>query len=75
MAVKEVGLYRSSSTRIYHPSSHTFRHLLMKQKYEESTDISEVARYFGEKETRNIMYYLTSNFHLLTGDGENQAQS
>jgi len=62
-AVADSGLWRLYESGFAHPSSHFFRHLKVKNLADENFSIEQIATYIGEKNTKNLDYYLNSQFY------------
>lgn len=61
-AVKEIGLWRLYESGYTHPSTHFFRHLRIKELKSENFDVEFISNWIGEKNVRNLDYYLNSQF-------------
>lgn len=61
-AVREVGLWRLYDSGFTHPSTHFFRHLKIKELKNENFDLEFIANWIGEKNIKNIDYYLDSKY-------------
>lgn len=61
-AVRDLGLWRLYESGFTHPSTHFFRHLLIKELKSENFDVEFIANWIGEKNPDNLNYYLDSQF-------------
>lgn len=61
-AVRDVGLWRLYESGFTHPSTHFFRHLKIKMLKSENFDVEYIANWIGEKNVKNLGYYLDSQF-------------
>lgn len=63
LAVRNVGLWRQYENGFTHPSTHFFRHLIIKELKSENFDVEYIANWIGEKNVLNLNYYLDSQFY------------
>lgn len=61
-AAKEIGLWRLYESGFAHPSTHFFRHLKIKSMRAENFDLDFIASWIGEKNVKNLNYYLDSQY-------------
>ena len=61
-AVSESGLWRLHENGFARPSTHFFRHLKIKELKSENFSTEYIANWIGEKNLKNLDYYLNSQF-------------
>lgn len=62
--VSSHGLWRLYDNGFAHPSTHTLRHLKIKEMAAQGADSDYIAAWIGEKSVANLDYYLQSQFFV-----------